>query len=315
MSLSSPPRSFRFGVQLAGAGEGPAWRALARRAESLGYSTLFVPDHFDNQWSPLVAMTVAAEATTSLTVGALVLANDYRHPVVLAREIATLDRASQGRVELGIGAGWLRSDYEAAGIPYEPAGVRVERLAEALHIMKDLWSTGYSSRHGKHYRVEGVRGLPQPYTTPHPPVIIGGGGKSILSLAAREAGIVGVNASFPSGRVTPDVMASMSAQAFAQRVRWVRDAAGDRMAALELQCMATVCRITTERGETLERLFAGAVPAEVAGRMPMVLVGTVEEIADTLEERRAEYGFSYWVVRGAAEMEAFAPVVARLAGR
>jgi len=175
-------RPFRFGVQLSAAPDGKAWRDKARQAEDLGYSTLFIPDHFGDQWAPLVALTAAAEATTTLCVGSLVFDNDYRHPVELAKEIATLDLLTEGRVEFGLGAGWMKSDYDEAGIPYDRPGVRIERMVEGLHIMKDLWSTGTSSRPGKHYTVTGAQGLPRPHTSPYPPVIIGGGGQRVLSI-------------------------------------------------------------------------------------------------------------------------------------
>ncbi|MGH9103863.1 MAG: LLM class flavin-dependent oxidoreductase, partial [Acidimicrobiales bacterium] len=131
---------FRFGVQLSRADSGAAWRGLARKIEDLGYSTLFIPDHFEDQFGPLVALTVAAEATSTLRVGSLVFGNDYRHPVVLASEVATLDLMAEGRVEVGLGAGWMRSDYQQAGITEDPPGVRISRMAESLTVMKSLWS-------------------------------------------------------------------------------------------------------------------------------------------------------------------------------
>ena len=154
-------KPFRFAVQTNGAPDAATWRERARRAEALGYSTLYVPDHFTDQWGPLVALTVAAEATTTLRVGALVFDNDYRHPVVLAKEAATLDLVSGGRLELGLGAGWMRTDYEQSGIAYDEPGVRVDRLEEALHIYRSLWR-GETSFTGTHYRIDGAVGLPAP---------------------------------------------------------------------------------------------------------------------------------------------------------
>src|SRR5271167_4136651 len=144
-----PP--FRFGVQLPKADTGAAWRATARKIEDLGYSTLFIPDHFEDQFGPLVALTVAAEATTTLRVGSLVFGNDYRHPVVLAMEVATLDRFSEGRVEFGLGAGWMTTDYEQSGMTHDAPGVRISRMAESLQIMKSLWSSGAATFSGAHY--------------------------------------------------------------------------------------------------------------------------------------------------------------------
>ena len=136
-----------------------AWRATARRVEDLGYSTLFIPDHFEDQFGPLVALTVAAEATTTLRVGSLVFGNDYRHPVVLAKEVATLDVFSEGRVEFGLGAGWMTSDYEQSGIAADPAGVRISRMAESLAVLKALWSTGEATYQGEYYRITGSPGV------------------------------------------------------------------------------------------------------------------------------------------------------------
>src|ERR1019366_5233221 len=162
---------FRFAVQLNKADSGPAWRVTARKLEELGYSTLFIPDHFDDQFGPLVALTVAAEATTNLRVGSLVFGNDYRHPVVLAKEVATLDLLSEGRVEFGLGAGWMTSDYEQSGITAESAGIRISRMAESLAVLKALWSTGEATIDGEHYQVSGALGSPTPVQRPHPPII------------------------------------------------------------------------------------------------------------------------------------------------
>jgi probable F420-dependent oxidoreductase len=175
---------FRFGVHAQPGGNNDtnskqfssSWRMLARRVEDLGYSTLLVPDHFGDYWAPLFAMTVAAEATSTLRVGSLVFDNDYRHPVELAREVATLDLASGGRVECGIGAGWMRSDYNQLGLAFDPPGVRIDRMLEGVIIMKDLWANGTSTRTGAHYNVRDARCLPT-LARPHPTLIVGGGGR------------------------------------------------------------------------------------------------------------------------------------------
>src|SRR5580658_6183876 len=194
---------FRFGVHAAVAPTMSAWRDRARMAEGLGYSTLYIPDHLDAQFGPLVATTVAAEATSTLHVGPVVLNNDLRNPVVLAKEIATLGLAADGRVEVGLGAGWLRSDYDEAGIEYRDARARVDRLAESLTILKSLWSDGEVDFEGEHYRVHGARCDPRPSTPPR--LIVGGGSKRILSLAAERADTVGINTSLASGEKGGDV--------------------------------------------------------------------------------------------------------------
>src|SRR5438445_821834 len=217
--------------------DGATWRDRARRAEALGYSTLFMPDHFEEQWGPIVGLTVALEATDRLNVGPLVLDNDYRHPVVLAKEVATLDLVGEGRVELGLGAGWLRTDYESSGIPYDRPGLRVERMAEALAVMKALWSSEEPVEFkGAHYTIAGVVGTPRPHRTPHPKVCVGGGGRRVLSIAAREADIVGVNATLTAGEIGAEAVRSATPSAFHEKVSWIREAAGDRFDAIELQC-------------------------------------------------------------------------------
>ena len=157
-------RPFRFAVQLSAASSPIEWREQAKKIEALGFSTLYVPDHFDDQFGPLVACAVALEATTTLNVGTLVLDNDYRHPVVLAKEVATLDVLSGGRFEFGIGAGWLRTDYETAGIAYDEPGVRVSRLEEALEIFDQLFSRGEATFEGHHYSISDVKQSPMPST-------------------------------------------------------------------------------------------------------------------------------------------------------
>jgi probable F420-dependent oxidoreductase len=306
--------TFRFGVQLSTAASGAAWRDTARRIEGLGYSTLFIPDHFEDQYGPLVALTVAAEATTTLRVGSLVFGNDYRHPVVLAKEVATLDLFSEGRVEFGLGAGWMTSDYDQSGLAHDPPGVRISRMAESLAVMKSLWATGTATYQGEHYQVTGAIGAPVPHQRPHPPIIIGGGGQRVLGIAAREADIVGVNPSLAAGYIGPEVLETTTAEYYHRRMAWIKEAAGDRFDQLELQCLTFLVQIVPNRQEAVAQL-AGAmsVTPEQIDQSPIAMIGTTGQIAETLVARREEFGFSYIVVHE-AEMEAFAPVVAELAG-
>lgn len=307
-------RPFRFSVQASGASSRRAWHDTARRAEALGYSTLFLPDHLDDQLGPLVALATAAAVTDTLRVGTLVLDNDYRHPVVLAKEAATLDLMAEGRLELGLGAGWMKSDYDVSGIAYDPPGVRIDRLVEGLAVMKALWAQGTCDFAGRHYNVAGAMGRPRPVTRPHPVILIGGGGRRLLSVAAREADIVGFNASLTAGRVGPETAASALPERFRERVGWVREAAGKRFGELELHCHTFLCRVTDDRrglAETMAPLF-GLSP-DKALEVPLLLVGSVDQICDDLLARRDAYGFSYWTIQGDA-MESFAPVVERLSG-
>jgi probable F420-dependent oxidoreductase len=302
---------FRFAVHAAVAPTMAAWRDRARRAEELGYSALYVTDHFDTQYGPLVSAAVAAEATTTLHVGTLVLNNDLRNPVVLAKEIASLGLAAEGRIEVGLGAGWLRSDYEETGIRYDTPGVRVRRLAESLAVMRALWHEGEATLDGEFYTVAGARCDPRPAVPPA--IIVGGGSKRVLTLAAQVADIVGVNTSLASGEKGGDVAAQASFDHFDRCVGWVREAAGDRFAALELQIVAFAVMVVGSRRVAARSATMLGFPGEEALDLPVVLIGTADELCERLSERRERWGFSNVVVPGEA-METFAPVVARLAG-
>jgi probable F420-dependent oxidoreductase len=307
-------KPFRFGIQTSSAPTAQAWRDRARQAEDLGYSSIYIPDHFGDQWGPLVALTVAAEATKDLRVGGLVFDNDYRHPVVLAKEIATLDLVSGGRVEFGIGAGWMKTDYQQSGMPYDAPGIRIRRMEEALAIFKSLWGDGKATFTGDHYQVTDAEGAPAPVQRPHPPILIGGGGRRVLSLAAREADIVGINPTLTEGFVGPGAAASATAPACREKVGWVREAAGERFADLELQCLTFFVQVVNNRDEVLANLAPlFSITPEEAGQVPLALIGTVDQICEQLAQRREELDLSYWIIHE-AEIEAFAPIVAKLAG-
>lgn len=305
---------FRFGIQVSRAGSAGEWRDQARRVEDLGYSTLFIPDHFEDQFGPLVALTVAAEATTTLKVGSLVLDNDYRHPLVLAKELATLDLACEGRLEAGLGAGWMRSDYDQSGIAYDEPSVRVGRLEEAIKVMTALWSSETVDFEGQHYRLHGAHGLPRPHTPGGPPLLIGGGSKRVLRLAAEHARIIGINPSLREGSVGPETIASTTPRHYAERIGWVKELAGDRIAEIELQSLVFVAQIGRPQAKVAEEMsqLFGFDAGDIAAS-PIGLFGTEDEIVETLERRREESGYSYWVLHE-AEIDSFAPVVARLAG-
>jgi probable F420-dependent oxidoreductase len=305
---------FRFAVQCGRASSGREWRERARRIEDLGYATAFCPDHFGDQWAPTVAMTIAAEATTSLKVGALVYDVDYRHPLVLAKEMATLDLASDGRVEFGIGAGWLRTDYDLAGIRYDRPGVRIDRMVEAIEICKGLWSGRSFSYAGQHFTLTDAVGTPAPCRAGGPPVIVGGGGRKLLTVAARHADIVGLNASLHEGTVGPEAARSALLERFVERRRWVEEAAGpERFGAIELHLNTFVVQVVDDPAP----VYAGAAGAfgltpEEARDIPMVLVGPVSSICEQLQAHRERFGASYISVSESV-VEEFAPVVARLA--
>jgi probable F420-dependent oxidoreductase len=298
------------------AASGTDFREKARQAEALGYSTLFVPDHFiDHPLAPMPAMAAAAAVTDTLRVGSLVLGNDYKHPVVLAREAATLDLLSGGRLELGLGAGWMTADYEKAGLELDRPGVRIDRLGESVKIVKGLMGDGPFTFRGEHYTVTDLDGEPKPVQRPHPPFIIGGGAPKILALAAREASIVGVNANLRGGvAISDDAARSMTGPATDQKIAWLREAAGERFDDLEVQSFVGFTTFTDDRRQLAEMMAGsfGVSPAE-ALETPVVLAGTLEEMIDDLYARRERWDMSYVVV-GVDVMEQFAPAVAKLAG-
>jgi probable F420-dependent oxidoreductase len=310
----SKPRPFRFGVQEHRAPNAKAWREKARLVEGLGYTTVYLPDHFGDQLGPIAALMSAADATTTLRVGSLVFDNDYRHPIVLAKEAATLDVLSEGRLDFGLGAGWLASDYEQTGIPLDPPGIRIERMAEALQIIKSFFAGGSVSFTGKHYNLDGVEAAPAPVQKPHPPIVLGGGGKRMLQLAGREADIVSVNFNLSEGRINRNLVSTGMANATDEKMLWIKEAAGERFPAIELSVTVFVANVTDDRVSVAEAMAAGlqSEPGEVL-QTPHFLIGTVEQIIEDLQARRERFGISYVVVPDDAAVS-LAPVVERLTG-
>ncbi len=314
-------RPFRFGVQLA---ELPAegWAGRIRAIEAMGYSTVFWPDHFGTQWEPVTALAAAAAVTERLHVGSLVYGVDYRHPVVLAKAAATLHLLSGGRCEFGLGAGWMQSDYDEAGLPYDRPGVRIERLDEALQIIRSMWTQERTTFSGRHYQIHEVA---QAATLPAgsvPRVLVGGGGKKVLGVAGRHADIVGINPSLPEGRVTRDTAADLAPDRLRQKVEWVHEgarAAGRDPADIELNSLVFVTAVTDEPKPLREALAQQTgMPPEVVADCPLFLTGPPQEIREGLLRRREEVGLSYVVIQGRdpALLERFAEaVVEPLAGR
>ena len=306
-------RPFRFGVTAPTPSGGTDWVERARRVEQLGYSILVVPDHFRDHLAPVPALTAAALATTRLRVGSLVFSNDFRHPAVLAKEAATIDVLSGGRFELGLGGGWLRAEYDQTGIPFDAPGTRIERLEEAVTIIKGLLAGERVTFAGRHYTIADLEGRPTPVQRPHPPIAIGGGGRRTLTLAAREASIVGL---VPRARRDGSGldMTDLSDAATREKLEWVRSAAGDRFDSLEIHALIQAVAVGERRTAAADDLASRfKVAREVVLETPYVLLGTIKEMCETLWERRERYGISYLTVFE-RDMEVFAPVVARLAG-
>lgn len=311
---------FRFGVQLATLP--PAgWQERLQRIEAWGYDAVFWPDHFGPQWEPVAALAAAAAVTRRLKVGSLVYGIDYRHPIVLAKAAATIQQLSGGRHEFGIGAGWMESDYREAGIAYDRAGLRIERLEEAIQVIRATWSQDKTSFAGRHYTIQDAQAAVLPRPVP-PRILIGGGGPKVLAVAGRHADIVGVNPKVAEGRVTAAAMQNATAERTLEKVRWVREAAaaaGRDPEALEWNALVFVAAVTDDPKPLREMLAknGGMTVEEVTGSL-LYLTGSAREVRDQLEQRRETFGVSYVVIQGMDEkvLATFAEhVVAPLAGK
>jgi probable F420-dependent oxidoreductase len=314
-------RPFRFGVQIANLPP-EGWVERLRRIESLGYSTVFVPDHFGPQWEPVATLAAAAAATERLKVGSLVYDVDYRHPVVLAKAAATTHLLSGGRHEFGIGAGWMESDYVEAGLAYDRPGVRISRLEEALRIIRGMWTQESTSFEGEHYTVREVATAVDGLGGEGPPVLIGGGGKRVLSIAGRWADIVGINPILVEGKVTADTARDLAPESVREKIGWVRAAAekaGRDPDALELNSLAFVVAIADDVSGLRQGLAGNTgMTVEQVADCPLFLTGSPAELRDRLEQRREQTGISYTVIQGKdlAGIEQFAEaVVEPLAGK
>jgi probable F420-dependent oxidoreductase len=319
-------RPFRFGFTGGASSKREKLLDAARTVEALGYSTFGLADHFVRPLAPLIAGQAVADATTTLRVTQTVLAQDFREPAVLAKELATLDVLSDGRVQIGLGAGWLRQEYEDAGMRFEAASVRIARLEETVRILKGLFTEERFTFAGEHYRVHELVGLPRPIQQPWPPIMIGGGGKKLLSVAARQADIVQLMPSNPNGRSLLDA-SQFSAEAIEEKIGWIRDAGGDRFPEIELSAQLLECAVTERPDEHLSD-FAQRI-AMVTARMggadvgfdheelgcsPIVAVGTLDDVCAKLVETRQRFGISYFAAPVDARPDVLAPVIDRLAG-
>lgn len=309
---SARGRRFRFGAKGTKADSGSEWAHLARRAEDLGYDTFQVADHLGDQFASVPAIMAAACATTSLKVGPLVAGVDFRNPVMFAKEAATIDLLSDGRFVMGIGAGWSDEDYRIGGIPQANARVRIERMAEAVQIMRRYWEESTFSFEGGHYSVTDVAPVPKPVSKI--PILIGGGGRKVLTLAAQRADIVSINPQVIGRKFDSQSLGTAVAEMVDERVKWVKDAAGGRFEELELQMHVFAVRITddaeTAASEIGSRL---GIPSEVVLAGPYFQVGSAQRIVDNLLAMRERWGISYVAFQQNAT-ELMAPIVAKLAG-
>ena len=306
---------FRFGVQLSTLPPHD-WAERLRRIEALGYASVFWPDHFTTQWEPVAALAAAAAATKRMAVGSLVYDVDYRHPVVLAKAAATIQLLSGGRHEFGIGAGWMETDYREAGMNYDRPGVRIERLEEALQVIRSMWQNERTSFEGRHYRIRGMaRAAELPADMAPPRILIGGGGKRVLALAGRHADIIGINPTIVAGRVLPETPADLAPERVREKVGWVREAAraaGRDPEALEFSTLSFVVAVSDDPKPLREALAKGSgMSVEEVADAPLFLTGSAAEIQDRLQKRREQTGISYVVIQGRDEaaLERFAQAV------
>ena len=304
------PRRFRFGITTTTTSLWE-WLEIAHKAESVGFDTLIAQDHFGKQFAPLPGLVAAGSVTVRLRLGTMVLDNDFRHPAALAKEAASVDVLTSGRLELGLGAGWLPADYQKTGLPFDPPAERLERLTETVQICKAFFTAPPEttvSFSGKHYQIDQLDASPRPTQKPRPPIMIGGSRRRILALAGREADIVGISLLDRRGPGQP------APPPFAQKIEWVRQAAGARVNDLELQVSASNIEVTDNPEAAISQIAArrNQPEADIAAS-PGTLVGTEDAIVDHLFAQRELYGVSYYVVHARA-MDAIAPIIARLSG-
>jgi probable F420-dependent oxidoreductase len=321
--MDRPP--FRFAVQATNAAGGREWRDTVRKVEDLGYSTLFLADHYlgpgpaqkiartpRQDLAPIAAMAAAAAVTETLRIGCRVFCIDYHVPAVLAKEAATLDLLSDGRLELGIGAGWSEIEYNAMGLTFDRPGRRIAKLTEVIALIKAHWAGGQLDYAGRQVQVRGYAGTPRPVQRPHPPIMIGGGGARMLTFAGREADIVSMS-SVPFVARDAD---GRDPRAVAQhRIDVVRDAAGERYGRLEIESSPYFTAITDDPETALAKACtATGIAAEVLRTHPNVMIGSLETVVETLYSRRQSLGVNYVTVQQ-SQIESFAPVVEELRGR
>jgi len=305
------PHPFRFGVQISTLPHN-TWQEDARHIEDMGYSSIFLPDHFGIQWDPTTALAGLAAATSRIKIGSLVYDVDYRHPVVFAKAAATLQIMSGGRHEFGIGAGWMETDYVEAGMQYDRPGVRISRLEEALQIILSMWENDRTSFEGEHYTIREIAQAVKLDPGSRPKILIGGGGKRLLTLAGRYADIVGINPAIPEGRVTSATPADSSPERTREKVAWVRsgaEAAGRNPDDIEFNALTFVTAITDDPKPLRESLAkSSGMTVEQVADCPLFLTGSASEICDRLERRREETGISYTVIQAGDEalLETFA---------
>jgi probable F420-dependent oxidoreductase len=318
-------KPFRFGVQSFNAESGEDWAGKARQAETLGYSAFHLADHLlgpgpaleatnhpVQNLAAIPAMAYAAAVTEKIHIGCRVFCIDYYNPVVLIKSAMTIDLLSNGRLELGLGAGWLQGEYQAIDLPFDAASDRIDRLADVIQGIKAFRSEGHADVDNATLKWQGFDGLPKPISKP--PIMIGGGSPRILRLAGREADVVSLNFNNRSGMIGPDGVRSSSEQETQKKIEWVREGAGSRFDELEIEIGAYFTFVMDDPKPVVENFAAMfGYSEEDMLRHPHALFGSVDGVCEELERRRELHGISYVTV-GEDAMQAFAPVVERLGG-
>ncbi len=304
----------RFGLMNPRAPSMDVWLATVVRGEELGYSSLILPDHLNDQLAPFPALAAAAMRTSRLRLGVFMSCNDFRHPGILAKEAATVDALSGGRLELGLGAGWMDSEYRQLGLGFDPVGTRIQRLGESLELVGLLLEGGSVTFVGAYYQVKELEILPRPVQQPRPPIAVGGGGRRVLSLAGRQADIVSINTN-NRHRQGLGAHPDLRLPAVRDKIKWVRDAAGSRWDGLEINLTVMIAAVTDDRhgyAATVAPEFGLDVDEILAS--PFALVGSVDSISERVQSLRADLGISYFTISSRV-FEDFAPVVEAVSGR
>jgi probable F420-dependent oxidoreductase len=305
-------RPFEFGVEMDEPFEGLSWVESARELENMGYSTLYAADHFHEGYGPITAMATAAVATTKLKLSAMVMAVPFRHPTVVARELASIDQISGGRLAVGLGAGYQIEDFELTGIPMDRPGARVSKLFEYVAVLKGLFAPGPFSYKGEYYEISSLDGTPKPFEGRCPPFFLAGGGRRLLTFAGANADIIGVNPTLPSSERKAESAADATPESIDEKIGWIKDAAGERFSQIAIHAYFRFAKVTDDAHGEAERLTdLFGVDSEQVLSSPIVLMGTEEEIVERLLERRERWGYSRFTVQQNVARE-FAAVIERL---
>ena len=312
-------RPFQFMIGCRDVVDAKTLAERARWAESIGCSHVAIHDHLGPQHAPIPLLAAVAMATERLRLCPLVFNNDLRHPAVLAQELASLDVLSGGRLEVGIGAGWNEPEYRATGLTYDPPGTRIERLTEAIAVLRGLFADGPFSFAGRFYTIDALDGQPKPVQRPHPPFLVGGTRERVVRLAAREADIVGLDLREHGAAILDAFEARTDV-----RVGWIREEAGSRVGGLDISVLRLIGDVTITSSplkvaagvaRQLTDRTGAAITAHDVLESPYSLIGSVPDLVDKLLRVRQRWGINSFLIGWFDEpkLHDLAPVVEQLA--